>query len=222
LPGKAAMLDSLDNKTSPHERAESPLQRAEHAERKLAELLANIPAGYATLDRNWTFTYANEQAVHGSRQRSEEFIGKNVWVIWPELAGTELERHYRRAMEMGIPAHFEYYGATYGAWFEIHVHPIKDGISVYFHEITQRKLAQEALKASEQRYRVFTELNPQLILMADTKGQVTFANRWLLDTRIYGCLAGDHDPKTRREGSDPERKAGRGGATGQFHLARDQ
>ena len=82
------MLESLDNKTSPHEGTESLLLRAQRAERQLAELLANIPAGYATLDRNWNFTYANEQAVHGSRQRAEEMIGKNVWAIWPELAGT--------------------------------------------------------------------------------------------------------------------------------------
>jgi len=175
------MLDSLDNKTSPREQEELLLQRAQRAERQLAELLANIPAGYATLDRNWTFTFANQQAVQGSRQRVEDFIGKNIWAIWPQLAGTELELQLRRVMETGVPAHFEHYGATYDAWFEMHVYPIEDGISIYFQEITQRKRAQEALKASEQRYRAFTELNPQLILMADTQGQVTFANQRLLD-----------------------------------------
>ena len=179
------MLDSLDHKTSQDERAESPLLRAQRAERQLAELLANIPAGYATLDRNWIFTFANPQAVLGSRQRAEDFIGKNVWAIWPQLAGTQLELHFRQAMETGVPAHFEYHGETYDAWFEMHVYPIENGISVYFQEITQRKRAQAALQASEQRYRAFTELNPQLILMADTQGQVTFANQRLLD---YGGL----------------------------------
>ena len=175
------MLDSLDNKTSQDERAESLLLRAQRAERQLAELLTNIPAGYATLDRNWIFTYANQQAVQGSRQRAEDFIGKNVWEIWPELAGSELERHYHQVMETGVPAHFEFHGEAYDAWFEMHVYPTEDGISVYFQEITQRKQAQEALKASEQRYRAFTELNPQLILMADTQGQITFANQRMLD-----------------------------------------
>lgn len=169
------MLDSLDNRTSPSEQEESSRRRAQRAERQLAELLANIPAGYATLDRNWIFTYANQQAVQGSRQRPEDFIGKNIWTIWPQLAGTELERQYRQVMETGVPAHFEYYGATYDAWFEMHVYPVEDGISVYFQETTQRRRAEEALKASEQRYRAFTELNPQLILMADTQGMVTFA-----------------------------------------------
>ncbi|MGC1872231.1 MAG: PAS domain-containing sensor histidine kinase [Acidobacteriaceae bacterium] len=175
------MLDSLDNRTSSNEQGERPLRRAQRAEKQLAELLANIPAGYATLDRNWTFTFANQQAVQGSRQRAEDFIGKNIWAIWPQLAGTELERQYRQVMETGLPAHFEYYGETYDAWFEMHVYPTEDGISVYFQEITQRKRAEEALKASEQRYRAFTELNPQLILMADTQGMVTFANQRLLD-----------------------------------------
>jgi PAS domain S-box-containing protein len=175
------MLDFLDNRNSPSEQEEQSLRRAQRAERQLAELLANIPAGYATLDRNWTFTYANQQAIQGSRQRAEDFIGKNVWDLWPQLANTELERKFRQVMDTGAPAHFEHYGETYNAWFEMHVYPTDDGISVYFQEITQRRRAEEALKASEQRYRAFTELNPQLILMADTQGQVTFANQRLLD-----------------------------------------
>ena len=174
------MLNSLDHKTPQGERDEL-LSRAQRAERQLADLLANIPAGYATLDRNWTFTYANQQAVQGSRQRAEDFIGKNIWTLWPELTGTELERQYRQVMETGISAHFEYYGETYDAWFEMHVYPTEDGISVYFQEITQRKCSERSLKASEQRYRAFTELNPQLILMADAQGAVTFANQRLLD-----------------------------------------
>ncbi len=175
------MLDSLDNQTSVNEHVDQLLRRAQRVERQLEQLLTNIPAGYATLDRNWTFTFANDQAVKGSRQRPEDFIGKNVWEIWPELAGSELERHFRSVMETGVPAHFEYHGERYDAWFEMHVYPTEDGISVYFQEITKRRQAEEALKASEQRYRAFTELNPQLILMADIQGMLTFANQRLLD-----------------------------------------
>jgi PAS domain S-box-containing protein len=175
------MLDSLDNRISQDERAELPLLRAQRAERQLAELLSNIPTAYATLDRNGTVTFANQRAVQLSRQRAEDFMGKNIWEIWPELAGRQLELHFRQAMEMGVPANFEYYSKTYDVWFEMHVYPIEDGISVYFQEITQRKRAEAALRTSEQRYRAFTELNPQLILMADTQGNVTFVNQRQLD-----------------------------------------
>ena len=175
------MLDSLENKTSQSEHEESLLLRAERAEKQLAELLANIPAGYATLDCEWKFTFANRQAAQGSRQKPEDFLGKHIWTIWPQLVGTELERQLRQVMETGVPAHFEYYGEPYDAWFEMHVYPVDDGIGVYFQETTQRRRAEDALKASEQRYRAFTELNPQMILMADTQGMVTFANQRLLD-----------------------------------------
>ncbi len=73
--------------------------------------------------------------MRGSRQRSEDFLGKNIWTIWPQLVGTEIERQLRRVMETGVPAHFEHYGKTYNAWFEMHVYPIEEGISVYFQEI---------------------------------------------------------------------------------------
>ena len=93
------MFDSLENKTSPGEQEEQWQGRAQRAEKRLAELIENIPAGYATLDRNWVFTFANQQAVQGSRQRPEDFWGKNIWAIWPQLAGTEMERQFRQVME---------------------------------------------------------------------------------------------------------------------------
>ena len=75
------MLDSLDNKTSPSEQEEQLLQRAQRAERQLAELLANIPAGYATLDRNWTFTFATSRlcaaAVSGPKTSWARISGRS-------------------------------------------------------------------------------------------------------------------------------------------------
>ena len=155
--------------------------RAERAERQLAEVLSTMPHGYVTLNRDWIFTFANELAVKTSRRRREELLGKNVWDVWPELAGTELERQYRRAMESRIASHFEYHNSISEVCTELHVFPIEEGIGVYFQDITPRRRAEEDLKTSERRYRAFTELNPQLIMMADAQGLLTFANQRLLD-----------------------------------------
>jgi PAS domain S-box-containing protein len=171
----------LEKTTAKIDREQQLSLRAERAERQLAELLSTMPHGYVTLNRDWIFTFANELAVKTSGKRREDLLGKNVWDIWPELAGTELERQYRRAMETRIASHLEYHSPIRDTWVELHVFPIEQGIGVYFQDITRRRHAEEDLKASEQRYRVFTELNPQMILMADTQGSVTFANQRLLD-----------------------------------------
>jgi len=59
-------------------------------------------------------------------------------------------------------------------------------------DITTRKKNEEALVASEARYRVLTDLNPQGIWMGDPAGNVTYANQGLLDYLGFGIedLAG--------------------------------
>jgi PAS domain S-box-containing protein len=52
------------------------------------------------------------------------------------------------------------------------------GLSI---DITQRKRNQEALAASEARYRILADLNPQAIWMAAPDGSMTYANQVLMD-----------------------------------------
>ncbi len=47
-------------------------------------------------------------------------------------------------------------------------------------DITQRKASQESLVASEARYRVLADLNPQAIWMGDAQGSITYANQGFL------------------------------------------
>lgn len=164
---------------SPRER--ELLARAERAENSLRELLTSLPQAYIALDRDWTITYANPEAARINRMPAERFVGKNVWDIWPELVGTAIETNFRIVLEQQISVSFEHYSPDYDAWFELHVVPTDEGLGVFYRDSTLRRRAEEALRQSEQRYRVFTELNPQLILTADSNGQVNYVNERLLN-----------------------------------------
>jgi PAS domain S-box-containing protein len=71
-------------------------------------------------------------------------------------------------------------------WLESRGHAVmKDGVPTSLRgltiDITARKKNEEALVASEARYRVLADLNPQGIWMGDPVGNVTYANQGLLD-----------------------------------------
>jgi len=53
-------------------------------------------------------------------------------------------------------------------------HPRLRGMSI---DVTQRKLFEQNLVASESRYRVLADLNPQAIWMGDSAGNITYANQ---------------------------------------------
>ena len=202
----ASMPEPQENNAVCSDAERKLLLRAQRAEARLAELLAGMPEAYVTINRDWVITSANEQAPLVNHMVRENFVGKNVWAIWPGTVGTNLDWQYHRAMEARVPTQFEYYVPEDDAWFELTVQPTEEGIGVFYQETTQRRRAEEALKESERRYRVLTELNPQLILMADTPGQVTYANQRLLD--YTGMSLEESRGEGWRGAIHPEDKAG--------------
>ena len=51
--------------------------------------------------------------------------------------------NYRGAMESGEPSSFEQYYPPLDAWFDVRATPSEDGLSVYFHDITDRVRAEQ-------------------------------------------------------------------------------
>ncbi|HEY9651641.1 MAG TPA: PAS domain-containing sensor histidine kinase, partial [Coleofasciculaceae cyanobacterium] len=68
----------------------------------------------------------------------------------PEFYRTNLEQ----ALAEGIPLEIEDYYTPLNIWFAVRVYPSHAGLSVYFHNVTERKQAEETLRQSEERLRL--------------------------------------------------------------------
>jgi diguanylate cyclase (GGDEF)-like protein/PAS domain S-box-containing protein len=121
--------------------------------------LEEMTDAFFSLDNKWRFTYLNHRAELFIKMKKEDVIGKFIWDVFVTTKD-EPYASYLRGLENGIPIEFEMYSPSPKDWVEIRAFPSPNGTSVYFRVITTRKLLEQELKASEEKYRKLVELSP--------------------------------------------------------------
>ena len=69
-----------------------------------------------------------------------------MWEEYPEAVGSTFQRGYERAVRIGEKVSVEEYFPPFDAWFEVNAYPSKEGLSVYFRDVTERKVLVERLE----------------------------------------------------------------------------
>jgi len=155
-------------------RHEAALRESEARHRTILE---SITDAFCALDRDWRFVYVNRQAEALLGRTAEDLLGKGHWEEYPATLGTEVERHYRRAVAEDVAVTFEVFYAPHDRWYDIHAYPSEDGLSVYFRDVTARRRHEETLGEGERRFRTLADSIPQLAWMARPDGHIDWYNR---------------------------------------------
>lgn len=135
--------------------------------KQLARALENIGEAFFSVDRNWRLTHLNKRCSDFVGTKKGEGVGHILWDAVPSVLGTTRLVRYSRAMSTGEPEHFEDFHQQRGVWLDVRAYPHEDGLSVFFHDISDRHEAQEALKKSEKRFRDVLEMTPEGYVLAD-------------------------------------------------------
>src|ERR1019366_639783 len=131
------------------------------SEERLKYILASIRDGFVALDSSFVITDVNSAAEQILGIGRQDLVGRNFWQRFPEQAGTDTESSYRRTMQQKESLRFEYLDPKTSRWFEIASYPSTNGgISIFLRDITGRKLDGEALRLSEERFRVALKQSP--------------------------------------------------------------
>ncbi|HEY3268673.1 MAG TPA: PAS domain S-box protein [Armatimonadota bacterium] len=142
-------------------------REAVQAERRLTSILESISDAFFTLDREWRFTYVNASAQRSFGMDREDPTGRVIWEAAPHAKDTRFHDECQRAMIWQRHSVFEVNGTPLNMLAEVHVYPTEDGLSVYFHDISERKRVEEALRESEERFRVALQNSPVAVSNQD-------------------------------------------------------
>ncbi|MGY1811155.1 SpoIIE family protein phosphatase [Blastococcus sp. SYSU D00820] len=130
------------------------------ADLHVARVLEAMKEAFFALDRQWRFSYVNREAEQVLARPREELLGGVIWELFPAAPGSDFERYYRAAAETGEEQVFEaYYPEPLDAWYEVRAWPNPDGLSVYFLDVTERRLAQTRAQETTARLAVIAEVS---------------------------------------------------------------
>ncbi|MCF4967490.1 GAF domain-containing protein [Nostoc sp. CMAA1605] len=146
---------------------------------RISNILESITDAFFTLDQQWRFTYINNQAAQLLQKNRTELLGQNIWETFPAIVGTSFEREYQKAVAQQTSVEFEEFYPPLDKCFAVHAYPSKDGLSVYFQDITEKHHTASALKESEERWQLALQGNNDGIWDWNLKtNQVFFSPRW--------------------------------------------
>jgi PAS domain S-box-containing protein len=109
-------------------------------------ILESIGDGFFAVDKYWIVTYWNKKAETILGTKKEDIIGRNFWQFYPDLVSTTFYNQFLTAIEKNEVVQFEDYYTILGIWLEVSAYPSGSGLSIYFKDITQRKINEEELK----------------------------------------------------------------------------
>tara|TARA_R110001583_G_scaffold103863_3_gene251157 strand:- start:44375 stop:48454 length:4080 start_codon:yes stop_codon:yes gene_type:complete len=140
-------------------------KKLSEAKNILSNTLTNIQDGLVILDHNSNYTYINKKAEDFLGKNSKDLLGKHIWTEFPEKEGDLFFDNYQKALETKKPISFENYFAPWNRWFENRIIPSNDGMLLFFHEITKRKLAENKIKTA---YNIINK-SPTVAILCENK-----------------------------------------------------
>lgn len=145
------------------------LKRTEEELRKLSRAVEQSPATVIITDSEGTIEYVNPKFVQLTGYTVEQAIGKNPRILKSGRQPPEFYRMLWKTITRGQEWRGEFHNRKKNGdfyWESASISPIRnqEGVITHFvgvkEDITERKLAEEALRQSEQRYRDLYENAP--------------------------------------------------------------
>jgi diguanylate cyclase (GGDEF)-like protein/PAS domain S-box-containing protein len=180
-PGSDVIYATARDVTESHRTRLALQQTHEH----VRTLLESIDDGFFSVNKNWEITYSNTLAAAFVGVDRDASVGKIIWDVAPDIAESSLAPVYRRAMAQRESTSFELLYEPTGVWLRGRVYARDDGLSVFFHDISERVESDKVIRESERRLSEMLSITPAGYVLTDAGGIVREVNPALCQLSGY-------------------------------------
>ena len=175
---------ALSREQAARKQAEETAKALQSANDKITNILESITDAFIAVDLNWNYTYVNQKAQDLLGKSQAELIGKKVCEIFPWAVNLAFYKMATKAVAERVTVEYEEFVPLWNKWLKVRFYPSDSGLSAYIQDISDRKQAEAAFKASEEKLRMLVEANLIGIIFGDVNGSIMEANDEFL--RIVG------------------------------------
>ncbi|MGJ7917781.1 EAL domain-containing protein [Massilia sp. LXY-6] len=148
-------------------------------------ILESIDDGFFSVNAKWEITYANTLAAAFVGLGRDEPINKVLWDVAEGLGESPAAAIYRRAMDRRENTSFDIFYEPAGAWISTRIYARDDGLSVFFHDISERVRRDLAVHDSEKRLREMIAITPAGYVLTSADGIIQEVNPALCQLSGY-------------------------------------
>lgn len=160
VDGKCVRLYGSFQDIHQRKKAEITLQKAFDEKN---EILESIGDCFFAVNRDWTVTYWNHMAEKVLGMPRDKIVGENLWDIYHDAKELDFYTQYHKAMKENSTVNFEEYYPGTEMWFEVTAYPSSSGLSIFFHNITDRKKSEENIFEKSRQLNAIAKFNGMLI-----------------------------------------------------------
>ena len=137
--------------------AESARAQAElRAERDQSQYIFDtMSEGFSVVESDWRVAQINAVGLRISRRSRLQVVGRNLWDVWPELKGTDLETVHQRVMATRVSESVQqelHFSDGHIASVVLMFSPLLNGgLAIFFRDVTEHNAALEAVRVSQMR-----------------------------------------------------------------------
>lgn len=188
----------------------SERKKAEQQLKLLNHALDHVHEGAFLINLQGRFLYVNQEACHSLGYSQDELCGMDILDIDPHFSPEELKKNFSELLELGTLTFETMHRARNGQVFPVEITTSVleyDGVKYFLslvRGIAERKIMEETLRESEEKFRTLAENSPDNIVRYDTACRMVYVNPQVEKT--LGMAAADLLGKTpkdkKRSGED--------------------
>jgi len=124
---------------------------------QITNILESITDGFITIDKKWMVQYWNKEAELLLGVLRKDVIGKPVWNAFPREIVLSLSENVLNVMQQGNAKSSELYYKAMDTWFDVHVYPSQDGVSIFFKDVSESKRQENLNKLEREVLELYTK-----------------------------------------------------------------